>query len=283
MKRIGGSHGVEKSTLISIYARLLGSDKGVREDGVLWGGMTKSSFEGDTYCKQADAAVYTNFGVEANTAATNDVAPFSATAAQVNDAFYIGHSTTKFCGIRCEIVTQGDDYTAIWEYYTGAAWASLTNDDNTTAFKAAAGWKSLVFEPPSDWATVAVDSVTAYWIRCRCTVVGGLGYIQPVLDEIDLFLLNAGTGIRVPYSGVLNRATFLPQTESATNNDSIFLIVNATQGTFDTITYTKGEETDVDTSVALTVVKNDHLVILEIQEDGTTEMADLTLILEIQT
>ena len=67
------------------------------------------------------------------------------------------------------------------------------------------------------------------------------------------------------------------QTSSATNNDSVFLIVNTTTGDYDSFTWTGGDPTDQDT-VGLSVKKNDKLAIVQCIEDGTTEFADATFI-----
>jgi len=85
----------------------------------------------------------------------------------VQDAYYFG-STNKFSGINLTIGTFGV-YTAtlVWEYYnsTTSAWISIPLlTDNTNGFTSNG---MILFDAPSDWVTVAVNSSTKYWIRCR--------------------------------------------------------------------------------------------------------------------
>lgn len=102
-----------------------------------------------------------------------------------NDAIYFGSSTgTANSGPFSNLVFDIDDpviavgnYEIRWEYYTGATWATLTTHDETYSTSTGSGRfqvlgvGSVHWIPPSDWATVAVNSVTAYWVRARVVSV----------------------------------------------------------------------------------------------------------------
>jgi len=64
------------------------------------------------------------------------------------------------------------DVTVIWEYWTGAAWDSLFVIDNTL-FLRTAGVKMTSWEHPADWVAVAVNGVTAWWVRARVSAITG--------------------------------------------------------------------------------------------------------------
>ena len=70
-------------------------------------------------------------------------------------------------------------------------------------------------------------------------------------------------------------------TASATNNDSIFQIINVTTGIYDTFTWTGADIMDRDATVSVAVAVGDEIVVQMVQEDGTTEFADVSLILEV--
>jgi hypothetical protein len=70
-------------------------------------------------------------------------------------------------------------------------------------------------------------------------------------------------------------------TASATNNDTVFLLVNVTSGAYDTITWTKGDIMDIDDTVSLAVTADDEVALMVLQEDGSTEFASSSMILEV--
>jgi hypothetical protein len=60
-------------------------------------------------------------------------------------------------------------HTFVWEYSSG--WSTLTVSDKTVAFSNLSGPSGVFWEQPSDWATAAIDGVTAYWVRVRLSAV----------------------------------------------------------------------------------------------------------------
>jgi len=101
----------------------------------------------------------------------------------VDDAIYFGASSTglntgPFSDLLFDIgtgVTFVTTYTITWEYYNGSSWATLNVTDNTAPEDGLAfiieGVNSVVWEIPSDWATVSINSVTAYWVRARVSAL----------------------------------------------------------------------------------------------------------------
>jgi hypothetical protein len=142
------------------------------------GGINKSALlYGPIYCAKvvpaaiqqffsynaAGAGTYTDDTTDINDTDANDVA--AVPIAQANDANYFG-DTIPFNTVKVTVGTAGVYVaTLVWEYYNGSAWAAIPGvTDGTSGFTASG---SVVFSPPSDWATVAVNSSTKYWIRCR--------------------------------------------------------------------------------------------------------------------
>lgn len=78
--------------------------------------------------------------------------------------------------------TAGVGGVVTWEYWNGSAWTALSGVvDGTTGFTAGVtDGQTLSFTVPSDWATLALNSVTAYYIRARVTTVYTT---NPVYDQ----------------------------------------------------------------------------------------------------
>ena len=84
-----------------------------------------------------------------------------------DDAYYFGFES-KVAGMFLYISQQGDwNGTNEWEYWDGGAWVGLTigfPTDPKRNFEAA-GLQTYTWTVPGDWATVAVNGVTAYYVR----------------------------------------------------------------------------------------------------------------------
>jgi len=113
----------------------------------------------------AGTTTYTDETTVANDSTANNMNLIPI--ATVEDAYYFG-SNTKFSGIKLTIGTVGVYVaTLVWEYYnsTSSTWISIPIlTDNTSGFTQSG---MVLFNPPTDWTTVAVNSSTKYWIRCR--------------------------------------------------------------------------------------------------------------------
>lgn len=110
----------------------------------------------------------------------------------VNDAVYFGIITTMpdtgpFTSLVFDLsvpASSTTSYTILWEYYTGAAWATLPAKDGTSSSVGAlstTGVSSIHWIPPANWATVAVNGVTAWWIRARVSAL--VGTLTPPVQQ----------------------------------------------------------------------------------------------------
>lgn len=136
--------GITGNGFIDMYS--LWSVKGRNLTGVFnWSGSAYS-------VNYADNASWSVFGDGANNA--------------VNDAVYFGLSGTTWNNLFFNLVTAGVYVaTLVWEYWNGAAWTAFT-PTATTDFKST-GSKSVTWSTLASWAATDINSVTAYWVRCR--------------------------------------------------------------------------------------------------------------------
>ncbi len=121
-----------------------------------------------TYDGDISGGAYTDVSTEAATEVGTEFELMDS----VNDYLYVGDAAT-FTGIKFEFQTRGSTYTNTYEYWDGAAWTTLTlatNNlvDNTSNFESDG---LVTFDAPGDWATVAVNSQTKYWIRAVTSTV----------------------------------------------------------------------------------------------------------------
>lgn len=116
----------------------------------------------------------------------------------VGDIVYFGIDTTlansgPFASLVFDILNAVTNITTIvWEYWNGA-WVALTVQDNTNADGAmtgvafdTTGVKSVHWEQPSDWVTVAVNAITGYWVRARVTATPGAA-TPPAQQNRDIY------------------------------------------------------------------------------------------------
>jgi len=270
-----------QQAMISAYLEgTLGHDAGLGSDGVHLGEFTAQAI----VAQADDGTVITDETTEANEATGDDMTLLPATPA-VDDAYYFGHLTKKFCTVKLTQSTQGaGSWTIVNEYWDGSAWTAIPGAsvgvDTIADFTTGASTYILQFIPPADWETTTVGALTGYFIRKRVSVYASVS-TQPLGQQAWLYTLEDGIGLPMPASGTLDKATMLCTTKSGANNDSVFLIVNLTQGTVDTITYTKALTIDTDATLSLDVAENDEIVIMQVKEDGTTEYADVNVFLKL--
>lgn len=125
--------------------------------------------------KEASPLRYTDYTTEANEDTANDVVLLLATPA-VNDAFFFGVDDIGDNELRyvINIGTAGVGTWTIHYYYWNGAWTALPTGNillksaQFIDFKTS-GFGSLWIMPPGDWATVAVNGVTQYWLEARVT------------------------------------------------------------------------------------------------------------------
>jgi hypothetical protein len=102
----------------------------------------------------------------------------SPTAPAVNDACYFG-SPDKFTQINVVssvLAVATTNPTWVVEYWSGAAWTTLTTTTNTFGANmkpTATVHAELIFAVPANWATTTVNGIAGqYWVRFRCSVTG---------------------------------------------------------------------------------------------------------------
>lgn len=115
-----------------------------------------------------------------NTTVANDVAPttdFQLVGAGAGDIAYFG-STLRFRGLQCYLTQEkGTAGTIVWEFWNGVTglWESIplivslpSTDQKNFRRRGLINWD--VSGAMVNWATTAINGVTAYWTRARVSV-----------------------------------------------------------------------------------------------------------------
>jgi len=143
----------------------------------------------------------------------------------LDDATYFGHDE-KFYGLNLNLSTaKAGTWTGTWEYYNGSSWASLTDITDGTSNYATTGAQSVTWAMPDDWATLAADGDTRYWIRfrisaftssgggpthsangCTCDMAGDIRLEDPAAEIVGGSSTNMGS-IRVRNGAFLKKHT----------------------------------------------------------------------------
>lgn len=254
----------------------LGNPTGPASDGVLIGTIT----DGAAICAQDDGTVFTDYTTEC-VSGDGDIIMLPVVA-EAEDAFYIGHATSPFAKVSMDTTSgvQGvTTMTVAWEYYNvDTTWDTLTfGRQDVIDFDEAVGAHINTFQPPSDWALTTINSVAGYYIRMRVTAFTSSG-TDATADIITVGPTTTGTGITMPSDATITTVGFTASTVSGTNADSTFLVMNLTQGTHSLATFTKTLIVDNDDITDLAFTAGDTLAVLQLQEDGTTEHADVMFI-----
>ncbi len=267
----------------------LGADVGADGDGVLFGKLTHkdpgdATYDGIVAQYDANGATkVTDYTTEAANATGNDVLPFPTSPAVGDYAAFA--SAVKFFGLLIKIGTQANmSATTAWKYSgpAGALTALTPLFDNTSALKVAGtGWKLMCFPPPADWTAVALaDTIIGdrYMLVCEIATLSS-STTEPLIDQVK-FVHAVGDGIDVKITGTVKKLIFNFNTASGTTADSIFLLINVTAGTWQSYTKTKATAYQ-EVSGDLAVTAGDELVLCQVTEDGSTEFADGSVIIEI--
>jgi hypothetical protein len=244
-------------------------------------------------CKVLDGSSYANLaaaGSEAGYTSNYQLLPDAPAAA---DAVFFG-GAVPFCELALDMSATActyDEASCItWKYWDGSAWSALTIvQDGTDADDASGGRPfqqdgAISFIPPSDWASTTVDSQAGYWIKAEVaadkndniTQVGLTNSKEHELVTVtDPFLApNDGTisAIRIAdFAGTLHTAA-----------DVKFLLINLTTGAHTgELTFSQDQATDFWSGLSLEVSDGDELGLLITQEDGTNEVTNAALELEV--
>lgn len=120
-----------------------------------------------------DDAAFTDRTAEARTAGGTPFALFPTPG--TSDRAYLGMQGRVptagdpgflFSQLRFDLATLGVGGSYAWDYWTGAAWSTLSVADGTNGFTQNG---IVAWTPPSDMATRAVGGVTMMWVRVRPT------------------------------------------------------------------------------------------------------------------
>jgi len=207
-----------------------------------------------------------------------------AASEAVDDAVYFGADVPfpEWALDIATVATYGGDCGA-WEYWNGAAWTacvSVVDHTDTTAGDGKRPFQqdgAIAHVPQSDWASCAVDSQTAYWVRWRITAAQVTQ--TPLTNSKEHELVTPTDGIKAPCDG---QVTDLRASDGAatlhTTNDVKFMLWDFTKGTGSgELTWAQDKRSDAWGSLTMDVDAGDNLGVVVTQEDGTNEIAGALL------
>ena len=240
------------------------------------------------YCKVQDGSSYLNLAASGSGAGyTSNYQLFPDTEAE-NDAVYFGKATpfgAIYMDMSATVAVFNDD-AVTWEYYDGSSWKTLSiiwDETDTTANDGKRPFQAdgyIFFSAPTDWETTTVDSQSAYWIRARISAAEITTIPKTNSVEHKTFAFDAGT--KVPYACTVGRGLFAFETASGSNNDTKVILVNGTSGACSAVkTITKAKKDVAIADFGLTCSKNDVIGFFCTAEDGTTEYAGGTCVLNV--
>lgn len=225
---------------------------------------------------------YTDATTDANDADAGDV-DLLPVQPHLGDAVYFG-SAAKFCKVKITISqARTGTATLVLEYWNGTSWAAVPIvDDDTAGFSASPGTYFIHFAPPTNWVANTVgngpNGQAGFFVRMEITALTSATQ-QPQATQAWVYPLQTGSaGIPLNFTGNINKITANALTKSASNADSVFLLINKTKNTFVPFTWTKATAL-VSAAVALTFSTNDEILLVQVTEDGSTEFADASFYL----
>jgi hypothetical protein len=253
---------------------------GANSDGCIVGNITHTAFDA---VMLNDGGTWTDDTTHAG-AATGDAEILPSSPA-TGDYCVFGLDT-PFSGMKVNIKTAatGTAGNVKWQYYSSSGWSDLsgnTLEDDSSVLQTGTSTYVITFNPPSDWVKTTLNGKNYYYVRLYATTI--TDYSQPVATQVWALPVDTGTGVPVNVRGKINKATFFADTNSATNADTVFLLVNLTRGVTQKVTWTKGNTILTQTGLSLYVNPGDELVVQQLDEDGTTEYANGAIVLNVST
>ena len=225
-------------------------------------------------------SVFVDDTTDINSAGAGDVALIPATNHQVGDAFYFGMAE-RFCLLEL-LTSQAMVATAtiLWEYWDGTAWDVIsgvsTINDESAQYVTAAGTLFVRFAPPTDWAAnTAADGPNGeagFFIRARMSAFTSMTTV-PLATQAWAYPLVTGAVGMAGSPGRIRKVTTDCATLSGANADSVFLIASTESGSSDEFTWTQATKS-VSADVVMGSGTGEGLVIVQLEEDGTTEFGD---------
>lgn len=233
---------------------------------------------------EAADAVFTDDLVDLTDVGTGDVALLPAYPV-VGDGFYVG-AAERFCKLSV-VYSQARTGTATitWLYWNGSAWVALPiATDDSVGFSATAGTHLVHFVPPDDWeantASNGPGGEAGYHVKAELTAITTVTQ-QPLGTSAQVFPVTTGaTGVKPKGDNFVNNVQMIAGTVSAANADSIFALINTRTGLAASFTWTQALAIDSE-DVLLSASLGDELVLIQVQEDGTTEFADVAFLVLI--
>jgi len=229
-------------------------------------------------------AQWTDDTTDMTDAGTGDVA-LLPTYPLVGDGMYFGYGE-KFCKLKVT-TSQARTGTATLalKYWNGSSWAAVTTvEDDSTGWSESAGTLLVHFVPPSDWvansAANGPNGETGYFVVMELTVLTSVTQQPLATQGWVLPLATGGAGVPVQGPTTITEVSANAFVTSGSTADSVFLLVNVTRGTFETLTWTKTDAFDVFTT-SLYCADGDELAVVQITEDGTTEFGSASLFLSM--
>jgi len=225
-------------------------------------------------------SVFTDYTTEINEATAGDVDLLPSSNHQVGDAFYFGMAE-KFPLLEL-LTSQAMVATAtiLWEYWDGTAWDVIsgvsTINDESAQYATAAGTLFTRFAPPADWAANTAangpDGNAGWFIRARMSAFTSMTTL-PLATQAWAYPLVTGAVGMAGSPGRIRKVTTDCATLSGANADSVFLIASTESGSSDEFTWTQATKS-VSADVVMGSGTGEGLVIVQLEEDGTTEFGD---------
>jgi len=253
--------------------------EGESADGVVFGKLTLAAV---TYAASDDGGVFAAETTDINDVGAADVTLLPATEA-VNDAFYFG-GASKFAGIKITLSTAGVGDTVVFEYYNGRTWVNLATahnlQDDSTGFTAGTSTYFITWDVPTDWATVAVNSQTNYYVRARVTAASYTTI--PVATQAWLLSIVAGEGVYWPTTGIVTGVSWAIDVASGSTDDTVLQLINLTKGTSTTVTITKATKAGHAAVAAVNGLAFDmgDEFVIQCTVGDASEAADVNLLVE---
>jgi len=238
----------------------------------------------------AAASKFVDLTTEANEATAADYLLVPAVEEDELDYALIGQ-VNPFYGLKITNATPAAGGVFAYEYLNAeGVWTALPATsffDGTTNMTNTTDDSYILFMPPEDWASQTwesdeVDTTPRYYIRMRVTTVFST---QPDIDQVKVLEMDATayvTGVMIaPSRGLIDYANLFSGTAGGGNGTTI-LVVNHTKQRRGLITLVADEENErVALDPKVYVDRGDKVSLTVILEDGTTEPADIGIMLEI--
>lgn len=227
-------------------------------------------------------ALFTDDLIDLTDVGTGDVALLPAYPV-VGDGFYYG-AAEKFCQLSV-VYSQARTGTATisYLYWNGSAWTAIPIVvDDSAGYSATAGTHLVHILPPADWvANTAANGPggeAGFHVKAELTAITTVTQQPLGTSATVLPIVTGALGLPVDGDRWVNRIDGVAGTVSGANADSIFALLNVTKGT--AVAFTWAQTLAIDgADVVLELSDGDSIALVQVQEDGTTELADAAFII----